>query len=268
MCWPPIGSATRSNRCYAFPHLAAPQGPPRARACGLIPSLPRSALAPQTALWGWRAGSSRACHHMGLPAPDWRLGTSRGCSAHVALATRTLPPALDAPPQGLASILVVCCSITAPAMGVCGPARRWTSGAGTARAGRARSCLVELAWAGRIPWGLGAPSPLPGRSGWSFEWSFTGGCVLLRAGLGGGHCPRTACWDSPWEDFPLWTSPGSRKRLPGLVEQNLSPHGEQAVLGLGQWPRDPRVSRCSTQPSEKNLQGKTFVCFFSTPEAL
>jgi hypothetical protein len=65
MFWPPSGVTTRSNRYGALPHCAAPQGPPRARACGLLPSLPRPALAPQTALWGRRAGSSRACHHTG-----------------------------------------------------------------------------------------------------------------------------------------------------------------------------------------------------------
>jgi hypothetical protein len=43
---PPVGSARRSNRCGALPHRAAPQMPPRARACGLPPSLPRPALAP------------------------------------------------------------------------------------------------------------------------------------------------------------------------------------------------------------------------------
>jgi len=37
------------------------------------------------------------------PASDWRLGTSHGCSVHVALAPRKLPPALDAPTQGLAN---------------------------------------------------------------------------------------------------------------------------------------------------------------------
>jgi len=59
------------------------------------------------------------------PASDWRLGTSWGCSAHVALAPRKLPPALNAPTQGLASILVVRYSVTAPPWGcavlpVCG----------------------------------------------------------------------------------------------------------------------------------------------------
>jgi hypothetical protein len=44
-------------------------------------------------------------------------------------------------------------------VGVCGPARLWTSGAGTARAARARSCLVELAWAGAFPGGEAPPDP-------------------------------------------------------------------------------------------------------------
>jgi hypothetical protein len=69
----------------------------------------------------WRFAPIR----LGTPAADWRLGTSRGCSAHVALTPRKLPPALDAPTQGRASILVVRYSVTAPPWGcavlpVCG----------------------------------------------------------------------------------------------------------------------------------------------------
>jgi hypothetical protein len=45
------------------------------------------------------------------------------------------------------------------AMRMCGPARLWTSVAGTARAARARSCLVELAWAGASPGGEAPPDP-------------------------------------------------------------------------------------------------------------
>ena len=53
------------------------------------------------------------------------IGCRRCCSAHVALAPCKLPPALDAPTQGLASILVVRCAVTAPPWGcavlpVCG----------------------------------------------------------------------------------------------------------------------------------------------------
>ena len=117
----PVGAATRSNRCGALSHRATPQGAPRAPACGLPPSLPCPALAPQTVLWGWRAGSCRACHH-----------------------------------QGLANTLVVRCAVTAPPWGyavlpVCG--RR--SQALRVQAGHAQ-CLVELAWAG-APFGGSAP---------------------------------------------------------------------------------------------------------------
>ncbi len=60
-------SARQRARTGAAPCLTSlsPRGPPRARACGLLPSLPRPALVPQTALWGWRANYSRACHHTG-----------------------------------------------------------------------------------------------------------------------------------------------------------------------------------------------------------
>jgi hypothetical protein len=45
------------------------------------------------------------------------------------------------------------------AVGVCGPARRWTSVAGTARAAWAPSCLAGLAWAGVHPGGWAPPDP-------------------------------------------------------------------------------------------------------------
>jgi len=83
--------------------------------------------------WGalWRQGQCPPLRS------GWRrLGTSRGCT-----------PALDAPTQGLASVLVVLLGHGA-AVGVCGPASLWTSVAGTARAGQARSRLAWLALAG------------------------------------------------------------------------------------------------------------------------
>jgi hypothetical protein len=81
--WPPVGSVTRSSRCCALSHRATPQGAPRAPACGLLPSLPHPALAPQTALWGWRAGSSCAWHHTGASSST-ADGTAdpRGGSPH------------------------------------------------------------------------------------------------------------------------------------------------------------------------------------------
>jgi hypothetical protein len=104
---PPVGSATRSNRYGALPHRVAPREPRHARACGLPPSLPRPALAPQTALWGWRAGSSRACQHLGASSstadstadPSRRRHTGVRsclsvdiCSRHCACSTGTLAP--------------------------------------------------------------------------------------------------------------------------------------------------------------------------------
>jgi hypothetical protein len=157
---PPVGAATRSNRCGALLTLLPPRGPLRAPACGLPPSLPRPALASQTALWGRRAGSSRACHHTGASsstadgtaAPPWRFApisrphTPGGSRFRLALGHE---PGLHSG-TGRAHTGVCqhpggpLCSHGA-ALGVCGPARRWTSVAGTARAGRARSRLVELA---------------------------------------------------------------------------------------------------------------------------
>src|SRR5262249_31983844 len=114
----------RLEQVRRLAHLAAPTSPPHARACGLLPSLPRPTLAPQTALWGWRAGSSRAWHH-----------------------------------QGLASILAVRCSITVPpwrcaVLPVCGHLQQ----ALRLQAGHAQ-CLVELAWAGAYPGGSAPPDP-------------------------------------------------------------------------------------------------------------
>jgi len=82
-------------------------------------------------------------------APGHEPGLQRACCARSSQA----PPALEAPTQGLASLLVVRCSVTAPPLGVCGPASLWTSVAGTVRAARARSRLVELARADAYPGG-------------------------------------------------------------------------------------------------------------------
>jgi hypothetical protein len=164
----------RTNSCGALPHLAAPQGattysclwpaPVSASPCPgtvdgawelapwLLPCLPshrgfqlyygrhRRPL--------WRFSPIRLV----APAADWPLDTSWGCSAHVALAPLTRPPAPDTPTPGRASI-------HGAAVGVCGPACRWTSVAGTARAARARSRLAGLAWAGAYPGGSAPPDP-------------------------------------------------------------------------------------------------------------
>jgi hypothetical protein len=139
MFQPPVGSVTRSNSRCALPHLAAPQG---VTTCSCLRPVPVSAsLCPGTAdgavglaRWllpclpshggfqlhsGWHRRPPRwfAPIRLGTPASDWRLGTSRGCSAHIALAPGKRPPALDAPTQGLASILMVRCSVTAPPWG-------------------------------------------------------------------------------------------------------------------------------------------------------
>jgi RadC-like JAB domain len=72
--WSFLPPWTASLRCNspddAQPSRRPGPAPPSARACGLLPSLPRSALAPQTALWGRRAGSSCACHPSGAPQPS------------------------------------------------------------------------------------------------------------------------------------------------------------------------------------------------------
>jgi hypothetical protein len=230
-------SARQRARTGASLCLSAlcPQGAPRAPACGL----PRLCLAPP-----WhrrrRCGSGALAPPVpastrGLPAPPrtapptpmavrphtpggsgfrlapgYELGLQRAHCAH----------SLQAPPGAGCAHAGACQHPGGPlrghgaAVGVCGPARRWTSGAGTARAGRARAVPGGAGVGWRTPRGLGAPRPLPGRSGVSFKWSFTGGCALQRAGLGSGHCPRTAYWDAPWGDFPRWTSPGCRKRQP------------------------------------------------------
>jgi hypothetical protein len=114
MLRPPVGAATRSNRCGALPHLVAPEGPHV-----LMPT-----------------AYSRLC--LALP---WHRRRRCGAGA-LAPPAPAITRGLPAPPR------------TAPpirhgaAVGVCGPARLWTSVAGTARAGRARSCLEGLAWAG------------------------------------------------------------------------------------------------------------------------
>jgi hypothetical protein len=92
-----------------------------------------------------------ACSRLCLALP-WHRRRRYGAGA-LAFPMPASPRGLPAPPR------------TAPpirhgaAVRVCGPARRWTSGAGTARAGRALSCLVELAWAGASPGGSAPPDP-------------------------------------------------------------------------------------------------------------
>lgn len=226
--------------------------------------------------------------HGDSPPYAWGLPLQTGAWARAGVAARTLrslrassPRRWTPPPQGLASILVVCCSVTAPAMGVYGPARRWTSGAGTARAGRARSCLVELAWAGAYPGGEAPPDPrqaaadcrsmglllgavcccgrasvaatAPGR----LAGTLHGGiflCGRALAAASGSRLPRHffCSWEAQCNACGATARGAARGAYPPMARHG-SPHGEQAVLGLGQWPRDPRVSRCSTQPAEKTF---------------
>jgi hypothetical protein len=100
------------------------------------------------------------------PASDWRLGTSRGCSSHVALAPRTLPPALDAPTQGLASILVARCAVAAP------PSREGVRSCPSVDVGRRYcACSTGTLAPGRAGvvrpslWGLAPPNPCQAASG-------------------------------------------------------------------------------------------------------
>jgi hypothetical protein len=187
-CWaarprscPP--SARQRARTGAAPWLTSlpPRGPPRAHACALLPSLSRPALAPQTALWGWRAGSSRACHHTrassstadgtadphgGSPPYAWWLLLPTGAWAQAGIAARTWRSLLASSPRRWPR----------PHRGV--PAS-WWSATRSPRRGGVRSCLsvdvgrrhcacrqgalvpgeAGVGW--RIPWGFGTPRPLP-----------------------------------------------------------------------------------------------------------
>jgi hypothetical protein len=174
----PVGSATPSNRCGALPHLAAPGG--------------HHVLVPVSAPVS--ASSCPGAAHGTVELVRWLLPclpSHGGFQLHRGRHRRSV----TAPPWGCAVL---------PSL--------WTSVAGTARAAWAR---VWQGWRGLAhTLGVRHPQTPASRNGLLVDWSFTGGCGLLRAGLGGGHCPRTACWDSPWGDFPLETSPGSRTRLP------------------------------------------------------
>jgi hypothetical protein len=143
----PIGSATPSNRCCALPHRSALQGAPT---CSCLRPAPVSAS---------------PCPGTTVPSvvlARWLLPYSQA------------PPALDAPTQGLASILVVHCAVTAPRWGVrsC-PSVDICSRHGACRQGTLVPGEAGVGW--RIPWGLGTPRPPPGRSGLLFDWSFTAG---------------------------------------------------------------------------------------------
>ena len=151
------------------------------------------------------------------PASDWRLGMSRGCSAHIALAPGKLPPALDAPTQGRASILVVRYSVTAPpwecaVLPVCGYLQQ------ALRVQEKRRTLVpgRAGVVRRFLWGLGAPKPLPGRSGVLFDWSFTAGLCATVSPTGPvlPHKQPAVLLGRLAGVLLSRASPGSRKRLP------------------------------------------------------
>ena len=114
-------------------------------------------------------------------APGHEPGLQRARCARSSQA----PPALDAPTQGLASSwwsaawprrhrggVRSCRSVD-----IC--SRHCACRQGTLAPGRA-----GIGW--RIPWGLGTPRPLPGRSGVLLDWSFTGRAVCR----GSGRCGR------------------------------------------------------------------------------
>jgi hypothetical protein len=114
------------------------------------------------------------------------IGCRRGCSAHVALAPCKLPPALDAPTPGLASILVVCCAVTAPPWGCAVlPVGGHLQQALRVQAGHARAWQ---GWRGQaLPLGARRPQTPAGRNGLLVEWSFTAGLCAARA-PGAGAC--------------------------------------------------------------------------------
>jgi len=122
-------------------------------------------------------------HKPGAPASDWRLSTSQGCSAHVALAPRTLPPALDAPTQGLASSWWSAARPrrrrggvrSCPSVDIC--SRHCACRQGTLAPGRAGVVRRSL-------WGLGAPKPLPAETD---RWSIG---LLLPGCVPRGHRER------------------------------------------------------------------------------
>src|SRR5262249_31983845 len=67
---------------------------------------------------------------------------------------------------------------------VCGPARLWTSAAGTALAGRARAVPSGAGVGWRIPWGFGTPRPLPAETDCGSIGLLLPGCVLPGTGSG------------------------------------------------------------------------------------
>jgi hypothetical protein len=153
---PPIGSATRSNRCCALPHRDASQ---RAPTCSCLRPAPVSAspfpgpadgamgqarsLLPRLPSYGGyqlhrtEDGPTGSCG--GSPLYAWGLPFPTDAWARAGFAPRRWKrphrglPALSGPLLGHGG-----------AVGVCGPASLWTSVAGTARAARARSRLAGL----------------------------------------------------------------------------------------------------------------------------
>src|SRR5262249_56060372 len=120
-----------------------------------------------------------------------------------------------------------------------GPGRRWTSGAGTARAARARSLLVGLAWAGASPGGSAPPDPCQAAADCCSMGLLLPSCVPRigtlwkashgRGGVGGGRSSGAAPLACLW---PLLFFRLERLRnvmLWSLLRQGPAPFGRAAA---------------------------------------
>ena len=196
MFWPPVGSATRSNRHCALPHLIAPQGAQEGRhrhRCALpVPLVPATPLPPREGA----PSIASLLHVCGCTAPAGSLRRRRsatedalllgGCSATESGAAR---PATDP----LQAFLPLCQASQCTAAGLL------RQGAASQRTSRTAPAVWPPArvWAGGQRGGKRAPTPLAGRCApWLYAWSFTGRAVCYRApGAGPCSCPLTASHD-------------------------------------------------------------------------
>jgi hypothetical protein len=249
---PRLGAALRTA-LGCFPSRSRPA--PKRGAAQPAPVLLRAVLPPckasqETAGALWRQGQCPPLRS------GWRrLGTSRGYT-----------PALDAPTQGLASILVVRCSVTAPPWGG-GPASLWTSVAGIARAAQARSRLAGLAWSGTPFGGSAPPNPCQPKRIVVQSVFYWPGCVPRlgtpwkashgRGGVGGGQArgplpwPTSGrCCSSCWK-APQCTLRSLLRQGPGARALPMAaPWGPALTPAPFAWasPRSRKNKNCSDQP--------------------
>ncbi len=133
--------------------------------------------------------------------------------------------------------------------------RRWTRPHRGLRVQGKRRTLVPggagVGW--RIPWGLGTPRPLPGRSGLLFDWSFTAGlCAAGHQWRAGAPSPQHQPWCRGTNSCgrPL---AALKQRCPLLRRFFLLGRPRNVIAGRSCVKARPRGARCFAPASLRSL---------------